>query len=393
MASLEEDSFVASDWSDECVLQNQDKGDAPIYCRSTSTQVSALSNELCSLHPRASGAFITASGMAAISAVIQTVLKLVAEDPHVTINLLYGSELYCDTLPALSYWVKMLGVKAKLIELPVHSSRECQAVFERVKKQTNIVFVESCSNPSQHLFDFSLLESLKSSSKKCFVIVDNTWLTHVIFNPFSIEQVDVVVMSLSKYYSGGMAIGGAILVSQQGDAKLLNEMQTTLKMMGSHVCPNVAQQILNAVSSIEKRIHTASASLRRILVELDKENILYCESDKALAKRYFASMKMDGVGEEVTVLPPIITFYMNKSKNATCKILKSAAGLRYATSFGGAESRLDNWPKRIDTPGPSGSSAAADASICQCRLSIGFVSSEQDRKAIVGFLLKNATKK
>jgi cystathionine beta-lyase/cystathionine gamma-synthase len=386
MASLD---LLASDWSDECVLQQQDKFDAPVYCRSTSTQVAALADELCRLHPRASNALITTSGMAAISATIQSVLKLASEDCHKPVNLLYGSELYCDTLPVMSYWVKTLGVKATLIELPVQSPKECRAVFDRVEKQINIVFVESCSNPSQHVFDFSLLGALKSTSKKCYVIVDNTWLSHIIFNPLLIDQVDVVVTSLSKYYSGGTAIAGAILVSQQQDGKLLHEMQTTMKMMGSHVCPNVAQQILLALPSLEKRIHAASTFLRQILDRLDKEDILYCAPDKTLAKRYFATMHMDG-NDEVTVLPPIITFYINKSKNATCKILKGASSIRFATSFGGAESRLDNWPRRVDTP--SISDKSAETALCQCRLSIGFVSSEQSQQAIVKFLVQNATK-
>jgi len=223
--ALEEPTFIASEWSDECVLQKNGDLDAPIYCRSTSAQVSALAEGLRLLHPGASDVFIAASGMAAISIAIQSVLHLAGEDDKRSINLLHGSELYCDTLPMLSYWTKILGVKANLFELPVDSPKACEAIFKQVKNQVNIVFIESCSNPSQHLFDFSLLAELKKTSQKCIVIVDNTWLSHVIFNPFSIEQVDVVVYSLSKYYSGGTAIAGAILVSQNHDGKLPREMQ------------------------------------------------------------------------------------------------------------------------------------------------------------------------
>ena len=41
-------------------------------------------------------------------------------------------------------------------------------------------------------------------------MVDNTWLTSSVFNPFDFD-IDIVVTSLSKYYSAGSCIGGAII--------------------------------------------------------------------------------------------------------------------------------------------------------------------------------------
>jgi cystathionine beta-lyase/cystathionine gamma-synthase len=45
------------------------------------------------------------------------------------------------------------------------------------------------------------------------VIVDNTWLTGVIFNPLK-HHADVSLASLTKYYGAGTAIAGAIVFKE-----------------------------------------------------------------------------------------------------------------------------------------------------------------------------------
>ncbi len=69
------------------------------------------------------------------------------------------------------------------------------------------------------------------------VIIDNTWLTHVIFNPFEYGA-DIVCSSLTKYYSGGHVIAGITLFA---DSELENELsniaKTNARILGFHFSP------------------------------------------------------------------------------------------------------------------------------------------------------------
>ena len=66
-----------------------------------------------------------------------------------------------------------------------------------------VLFVESCSNPNGHLFNFDQLAALKKKVPRLTVCVDNTWLTSALLNPFQWPEVDYVVCSLTKYYGAG----------------------------------------------------------------------------------------------------------------------------------------------------------------------------------------------
>jgi cystathionine beta-lyase/cystathionine gamma-synthase len=59
------------------------------------------------------------------------------------------------------------------------------------------------------MFDTSILEDLKKLSNSLIFIVDNTWLSIASYNPFDYGA-DFCVISLTKYYSGGLAIAGTV---------------------------------------------------------------------------------------------------------------------------------------------------------------------------------------
>jgi cystathionine beta-lyase/cystathionine gamma-synthase len=379
------DDFPFEDWNDEYVLQKiGPKNGAPMYCRSMSNQAIELSNELKKVHPGSSEAFVTPSGMAALSATVQAVLEHFQKETE--INIIAANELYCDTLPMIEAWANRFqspGHSINIIQLPVESSEGCLQVFKSLAHKVNVLIIESCSNPSQYVFDFSMLEKFRQNSQKLIVIVDNTWLSHVIFNPFTIQDVDVVVYSLSKYYSGGTTIAGAILLRNEN---LTNQIIKVLKLVGSHVCPKAVDTILKALPSMETRIVLASnklAYLHKILSD-SKFAIAACKPNQGLAEKYFLSYPLffpEGNDQTVvTCLPPILTFFVNKnSNNALTKLLQSS-GIRFATSFGGFESRIDNWPKRMGD------------NLYKCRLSIGFTTTDPELNQIAKFLVAHVVK-
>jgi cystathionine beta-lyase/cystathionine gamma-synthase len=74
-----------------------------------------------------------------------------------------------------------------------------------------------------------------------YVVVDNTWLTEVVFNPFALD-VDFVVMSLTKYYSGGNAIAGAVVSNNEN---VIDKIIESNICNGFHISPYTCK-VINA---------------------------------------------------------------------------------------------------------------------------------------------------
>ena len=69
------------------------------------------------------------------------------------------------------------------------------SLIEQNKNCNNIIFIESASNPNGDIFDYSIIPKLRKICKTLTIIVDNTWLTHVIYNPLN-NNADIVVAML-----------------------------------------------------------------------------------------------------------------------------------------------------------------------------------------------------
>lgn len=100
------------------------------------------------------------------------------------------------------------------------------------------------------MFDYEIILQLKQINSKFewIVVIDNTWLTHIIQNPFKISShVDWIISSLTKYYSAGNAIGGVILAKNSNDYELAYK---TTKIFGLHVSPVNCDIILNNMENM-----------------------------------------------------------------------------------------------------------------------------------------------
>src|SRR3989338_3741849 len=163
------------------------------YNRSSSPENINLQNLLMKRHePHAKSCQLVASGIQSISATLHGILMQHKFGP---INLVYSNELYCDS-PRLFNWLAKTFSNINLVSVDVAEPKAIVKLFEeKLFKQVNVLFFEACSNPNGKIFDFSILPKLESISKSLTTIVDNTWLTETIFNPFSIKQVDFVVSS------------------------------------------------------------------------------------------------------------------------------------------------------------------------------------------------------
>ena len=145
-------------------------------------------------------ALCLASGMAAITATINTLCC--AGDNIVSVNQLYGGtyNLFAHTLPQQGIWVRMA------------SGDDIEALEAEIDDRTKAIFCESIGNPAGNVIDIPLLSEM-AHRHGIPVIVDNTVPTPYLCRPFD-HGADIVVHSLTKYIGGhGTTIGGIIVES------------------------------------------------------------------------------------------------------------------------------------------------------------------------------------
>ena len=190
---------------------------------------------------------VTASGMAAISCTLTSVLS---EGDHLLAQReLYGgtSDLLADALPAM-------GVEVDLVDGTDASGWEAS-----LRPTTRAVYVESLSNP---LLGVAGLEGAVDFCREhgLVSIVDNTFLTPVQFRPVEVGF-DLVVHSATKYLNGHSDIvAGAVL----GRADLVAGARRRLRQLGSALDPHACFLLARGLRTLPLRVRRQAASAERL---------------------------------------------------------------------------------------------------------------------------------
>ena len=144
------------------------------------------------------GAVVFASGTAAISTCLLTMLK--AGD-----HIVASSSLYGGTYNLLNVTLPRLGISTTFVD-----ASDSKNFGAAVKENTRAIFVESLGNPKLDVLDLDAI-SLESKKAQIPFIVDNTVATPVLLNPIK-HGADIVIHSLTKYIGGqGTSLGGVIV--------------------------------------------------------------------------------------------------------------------------------------------------------------------------------------
>ena len=179
-----------------------------VYSRVSNPTLTALELKMAALEG-GDAAVSFASGMAAISAILLTLLK--CGDHLIADKVLYGStyELLTKGAPRLGFDVSFVDASSP------------ELVADAVRENTQAVFFETPANPTFKLVDIQKVAAV-ASEKGVKTIVDNTFLTPYYQKPLEFGA-DVVVHSATKYLNGhGDALGG-IVVSSYEDANSIRK--------------------------------------------------------------------------------------------------------------------------------------------------------------------------
>ena len=218
-----------------------------IYARYGNPTVRMFEERIAALEGAEDG-FATASGMAAVSGTLMSLLK--AGDRVVSARALFGSCLYVLEEILTRYGVEVVFVDGTDLD-------QWQAA---ITPGTTAVFFESMSNPTLEVVDIEAVSNL-AHAVGATVVVDNVFSTPVFSNAIA-QGADVVVYSTTKHMDGqGRALGGVILGSE---AFVRKTVEPYMKHTGGAMSPFTAWVMLKGLETMELRVRAQTASALRL---------------------------------------------------------------------------------------------------------------------------------
>lgn len=170
-----------------------------IYSRLTNPTNDVLEKRLAALDGGA-GALVFASGAAAITAAIVTIV-------HSGQNFISATSLYGGTWALFNQTLAKLGIEVRFFD-----PRHPEQIERLIDDKTRAVYIEAPGNPKNDVPDFEKITGI-AHQHGLPAIIDNTVLTPALFRPIE-HGFDIVVYSTTKFIGGhGVQLGGAIVDS------------------------------------------------------------------------------------------------------------------------------------------------------------------------------------
>ena len=222
-----------------------------IYSRNTNPTVDVFERRIAALE-RAEAATAFATGMAAISGTLRTLLG--PGDRVVSVTDTYGgtTKLFIEFLPRD-------GVVCELVPTDDHEAIEAQ-----VAKGCKVLYLESPTNPTLKVLD---LERLAAAGRAvgATVVVDNTFATPINQRPLELGA-DLVVHSATKFLGGHAdALGGIVC----GRRDLVEQIYHYREINGATLGPFAAYLLQRSVKTLHLRIERQNSNALAIARHLE----------------------------------------------------------------------------------------------------------------------------
>jgi len=277
----------------------------------------ALHTKIADLE-NAGAALVSASGMAAISTTLMTILS--PGDHFLTQENLYGGtfDLFTNELPRL-------GITFDLLESDPSSWKE------KIRPNTKAVYVESVTNPLLRVFDLPAVASF-AREHGLISVIDNTFTTPVGFRPLD-HGFDLSLHSCTKYLNGHSDIlAGAVA----GPADLIQRINRTSIRYGGCLDPHACFLLERGMKTLWVRYRYQCESALVLARALEKNEkiaeVIYpgleSHPDHETVKRLF-----DGFGA-------MIGFEVKGGTEAADRFIERTSIPVVAPSLGGVETLI-----------------------------------------------------
>lgn len=218
--------------------------EAFVYTRWGNPTVATFERKVAALE-HADAAVATASGMAAISSALFTVVK--TGDHIVSANAIYPSTYHLMVTQFGS-----LGIDTTFVD-----ATDPANVKAAIRPNTKLIYLETPGNPLLTLCDLEAI-SVIARAAGITTFCDNTFATPVNQRPLD-HGIDVVIHSATKYFCGhGDAVGGVVAGNKTFVDRCLTE---PLRYHGGIMAPFTAYLMLRGTVTLPLRVerHNANA--------------------------------------------------------------------------------------------------------------------------------------
>jgi cystathionine beta-lyase/cystathionine gamma-synthase len=213
-----------------------------------------LGDKLAVLEDAESG-LVTASGMAAISASLLTVLS---QGDHLLAQ--YG--VYGGTHTLITESLPRFGIEHDFVDGANPADWE-----RKVKPNTKAIYVETIANPLLNVPELNALVEF-AKAHKLITLIDNTVASPVNFRPAELG-IDVSLHSGTKYLNGhNDLVAGAVI----GRADLVEEIRRNLNHFGGCLDPHTCFLLHRGMKTLAVRMRHHNESALAIAEFLDKHD-------------------------------------------------------------------------------------------------------------------------
>jgi len=301
-----------------------DSADPPYaYTRWGNPTLRSLEERLSALEG-AEAAVVSASGMAAVSALVFTFLS--GGD-----HLIASEVCYAGSVELFGIHLPRFGVEVSLVD-----TSDPDQVRAALRPNTRMVYVETPANPVLRIADIPALADIAHEAG-ALLAVDSTWAGPFLQKPLALGA-DFVIHSLTKYMNGhGDALGGAVLGSTKDIQRIRAEM---LVHLGGALSPFNAWLIARGLITLPGRMerHCQNAlEVARFLEAHPKVSRVFYPGLESHPHHELASRQMSGFGG-------MLTFQLKGGLGAAITLAEKIRLFTYATSLGHAHSLLFYYP-------------------------------------------------
>ena len=302
-----------------------------LYTRLANPTRNALEKRLAALEGGDYG-MAFASGT---SAIVATVMASVEPGDHVVaFDDLYGGtntmlkELFRDRLDVAVDFV---------------DARDPANVSDAVREETELVWMETPTNPLLRLCDIEAIASV-AESVDATLGVDNTFLSPYFQRPLELGA-DVVVHSTTKYLNGHSdSLGGVAVTDDEDVAAEIGFLQQV--GMGNVLAPFDAFLTLRGLKTLPLRMRqheTNAAEIAAFLDEHERVESVYYPGLESHPQHDLAERQMDGAGG-------VVSFELDGDLATVEQFVAHLDEFDLAVSLGGVESLVEHPASMTHSP-------------------------------------------
>ena len=212
------------------------------YTRHSNPTHSALQDALAELEGAAAG-LATASGMAAIHAVVLSTLR--SGDDLVMPRAVYGG-----MVGLVSSVLDRSGIGHRSVD-----TTDLDAVAAGIGPRTRLVWLETISNPTTAVADIAAVAEL-AHARGVLLAVDNTFASPALARPLELGA-DIVVHSITKYVGGHSDLSGGVVLGSEAHVAAA---RSVIINVGGNAAPFEAFLALRGLKTLALRMERHSSN-------------------------------------------------------------------------------------------------------------------------------------